>query len=166
MEGRVGPQRPREHYETALRWMREAADESGMFLSFVMPHLKQGGEAEMTFGHMIRINEDVIKGGWGRWSENKRGQKREGWSVYANAVDGLTWWSDAAQRSGIILDPDFLRMNRFATDAEKMSAISLCVVAGAAIAVADQHDSIGGDLWLYTHRELLKLHDDGFVGAR
>ncbi|HOO21541.1 MAG TPA: DUF5116 domain-containing protein, partial [Kiritimatiellia bacterium] len=37
--GRVGPDRPREHYETALRWMREAADERGMFLSLVMPHL-------------------------------------------------------------------------------------------------------------------------------
>ena len=163
-EGRVGPDRPREHYETALRWMREAADERGMFLSLVMPHLYHDAAAERTTGHMIRINEDAATGGWAKWSDWFRGQKRPGWSVYGNAADGLAYWSRLAGRGQVILDPDFIRLNTFATDDEKRSVISLCLLAGAPIAVADQHDTIGDNLRFYTNPELLELNRDGFVG--
>ncbi|MCZ7593448.1 MAG: hypothetical protein M5U15_15505 [Kiritimatiellae bacterium] len=162
--GRTGPKRPREHYITALRWMREAADERGMFLSLVMPHLYEEAAAELQYGHMIRINEDTLEGGWFRWSENKRGEKREGWSVYANAADGLTYWSHIAGRGRMILDPDFIRLNTFANDDEKRSVISLSLMAGGAVTVSDQHHTIGTDLWLYANRELLELNYDGFVG--
>ena len=162
--GRVGPERPREHYVTALRWMREAADERGMFLSLVMPHLNDNATAERQYGHMIRINEDTAAGGWSKWSEWFRGQQRTGWSVYGNAVDGLTYWSRIAGRGRVILDPDFIRLNTFASDDEKRSVISLCLLAGAPIAVADQHDTIGDNLRFYTNPELLALNRDGFVG--
>lgn len=162
--GRTGPKRPREHYITALRWMREAADERGMFLSLVMPHLYEEAAAELQYGHMIRINEDTLEGGWFRWSENKRGEKREGWSVYANAADGLTYWSHIAGRGRMILDADFIRLNTFANDDEKRSVISLSLMAGGAVTVSDQHHTIGTDLWLYANRELLELNYDGFVG--
>ena len=160
----TGPTRPREHYVTALRWMREAADERGMLLSLVMPHLRHEGEAELKYGHMIRINEDAGEGTWHKWSDLWRGQKREGWSVYANAADGLTYWSHATGRGRIILDPDFIRLNTFANDDEKRSVVSLCLVAGGALTIADQHDTIGNDLWLYANREMLALNHDGFVG--
>ena len=163
-EGRVGPERPREHYETALRWMREAADERGMFLSLVMPHLYHDAAAERKTGHMIRINEDTGEGGWTKWSEWFRGQRREGWSAYGNAVDGLTYWSRIAGRGQVILDPDFIRLNTFATDDEKRSVISLCLLAGAPVTVADQHHTIGDNLRFYTNPELLELNRDGFVG--
>ncbi len=42
--GQVAPDRPREEYATALRWMREAADLYGMQLSFAMPHLYEEAE--------------------------------------------------------------------------------------------------------------------------
>lgn len=162
--GRTGPKRPREHYITALRWMREAADERGMFLSLVMPHLYHEAEAEIQYGHMIRINEDTGEGGWHKWSENWRGEKREGWSPYANPADGLTYWSYIAGRGRMILDPDFIRINTFANDDEKMSVISLSLISGGPVTVSDQHDTIGADLWLYANREMLALNHDGFVG--
>ncbi|MDD4117528.1 MAG: hypothetical protein PHI39_04860, partial [Kiritimatiellae bacterium] len=90
--------------------------------------------------------------------------KREGWSVYGNAADGLAYWSRIAGRGRVILDPDFIRLNTFATDDEKRSVISLCLLAGAPIAVADQHDTIGDNLRFYTNPELLELNRDGFVG--
>jgi len=162
--GTTGPKRPREHYLTALRWMKEAADETGMFLSLVMPHLYNEAEAEIKYGHMIRINEDALEGTWHKWSELWRGQKRVGWSVYANPADGLTYWSYIAGRNRMILDPDFIRINTFATTDEKKSVISLCLLSGAPVTISDQHNTIGNDLWLYANRELLELNRDGFVG--
>lgn len=162
--GRVGPNRPREHYATALRWMREAAAERGMLLSLVMPHLYHDAELEAHPGAMIRVNEDTGAGGWSKWNNWFRGQRREGWSVYGNAVDGLTWWSRLAGRGRVILDPDFIRLNTFANDDEKRSVISMCLLAGAPIAMADQHDTIGRNLAFYTHPELLALNRDGVVG--
>jgi Alpha galactosidase C-terminal beta sandwich domain/Secretion system C-terminal sorting domain len=162
--GTVGPKRPREYYLTALRWMREAADANGVFLSLVMPNLTNEAEAEKQYGHMFRVNEDTGEGKWSRWSENARGQKRVGWSVYANAVDGLTYWSYLAGKNKVILDPDFIRLNTFANNDEKKSVLSLCLVSGGALTVSDQYNTIGNDLWLYQNKELTALNYDGFVG--
>lgn len=163
--GRVGPDRPREHYELALRWIREAAEETGMFVSLVMPHLNNEAELEQKYGHMIRINDDAAEGSWHKWSDYYRGERRSGWSVYANAADGLTYWSYIAGRNRMILDPDFIRLNTFGNTDEKMSVISYCLLAGAPVTAADQFNTIGSDIWLYANREMLELNDDGFVGA-
>ncbi len=162
--GRVGPQRPREHYEIALRWMREAVDEHGMFLSLVMPHLKNEGELEIKYGHMIRINEDVGTGGWQRFSSYQRGIRRPWWSQWANTFDGYVYWSRLSGRNKMILDGDFIRLNTMDTDEQKKSVISLHLMAGGPISPADQHNTIGSDLWLYQNMELLELNRDGFVG--
>ena len=162
--GTVGPKRPREYYLTALRWMHEAADANGVFLSLVMPNLTNEAEAEKQYGHMFRVNEDTGEGKWSRWSENARGQKRIGWSVYANAVDGLTYWSYLSGRNNVILDPDFIRLNTFANNEEKKSVLSLCLISGGALTVSDQNTTIGNDLWLYQNKELTALNADGFVG--
>ncbi|MEI6948641.1 hypothetical protein V9K67_15715 [Paraflavisolibacter sp. H34] len=162
--GKVGPARPRQQYLTALKWMREAADANGMFLSLVMPNLLYEAEGEQQYGHMVRINEDADAGTWTKWSEKDRGQKRLGWSVYANALDGLTYWSYLAGKGKMILDPDFLRLNTFASDDERKSVVSACLMAGAPVTVADQHHTIGNSLWVYQNAELLALNQDGFVG--
>lgn len=162
--GTVGPARAHEDYVTALRWMREAADSSGMFLSLVMPNLFNEAEVEQQYGNSMRIDEDAGTGQWQRWSDNARGVKRTGWSVYANAVDGLTYWSYIAGRNKIILDPDFLRLNTFANTDEKKSVISASIIAGGPVEIADQYNTIGGDLWLYSNTELLALNRDGFAG--
>jgi len=163
--GQVGRMdRPHEHYVTALRWMREAADANGMMLSLVMPNLFNEAEVELQSGHMIRINEDAGYGEWWKWSGKNRGVRYSNWSAYANAMDGLTYWSYLAGRGKMILDPDFIRINTFATHDEKQSVISACLLAGAPIAVADQHHLIGNDLWIYTNPEMTALNADGFVG--
>lgn len=162
--GTVGPTRPLAHYETALRWMREACAKNGIFLSLVMPNLNHEANLEAQYGHMIRINEDAGTGQWGRFSDNARGKRREGWSQYANAFDGLIYWSYLAGRHKLILDPDFIRLNTFANDDERKSVVSLCLLAGAPVTVADQYNSIGNSLWIYQNPELLALNTDGFVG--
>jgi len=162
--GKTGPIRPKEHYETALRWMREACDANGMFLSLVMPHLYKEGKIERKYGHMVRINEDTDIGSWKRWSENARGIRRQGWSQYANPVDGATYWSYIGGRNKMILDLDFLRLNTFDNDEEKKSVISLGFISGGSVTVSDRYNSIGDDLWLYQNKEMLALREDGFVG--
>lgn len=162
--GTVGPKRPRAYYETALKWIKEACDENGILLSLVMPHLYNDAELEKKYGHMIRINEDAGDGKWWKWSDNARGVKRTGWSVYANAMDGLTYWSEISGRGKMILDPDFLRINTFSNSEEKKSVVSACIISGGAVTVADRYNSIGDNLWVYQNKELLALREDGFVG--
>lgn len=163
-QGRIGPERPAADYETALRWMREAADENGQFLSLVMPHLKNEAEMELRYGHMIRINEDVGTGEWERFNNYARGVRRDWWSQWANTFDGYTYWSHLSGRNRMILDGDFIRINTMANDDEKRTVISLHLIAGGPLSPADQHHTIGDDLWLYQNREMLALNEDGFVG--
>lgn len=162
--GTVGPNRPHEHYVTALRWMKEACDANGMFLSLVMPHLKNEAAEEIKYGHMIRINEDTGTGGWARFNDFDRGIRHNWWSQWYNTFDGYTYYSYIAGRNKMILDGDFIRLNTFANDDEKKTAISLNLIAGGPVTVADQHNTVGGNLWLYQNTEMLALNQDGFVG--
>ncbi|MCE3251513.1 MAG: Dextranase [Cellvibrio sp.] len=159
------PGRSREHYELMLKWMKEACDKHGIFLSLVMPHLKNEGALEVQYGHMIRINEDAGKdAGWGRWSELDRGNRRAHWSQWANAVDGFTYWSKLSGRGKMILDGDFIRLNTFGGDNERKSAVSLSLIAGGPVTIADRVNSIGDHGWVFQNEELLALNKDGFVG--
>jgi len=160
----VGPERSLEHYETALRWMREACDANRMFLSLVMPNLYNEAATEVQFGHMVRINEDVASGAWSRFNNFERGIRHSTWSQYYNTFDGYTYWSHIAGRDSMILDGDFIRINTMANEEEKKTVISLHLMAGGPLSVADQYSSIGEDLWLYQNEEMLALNQDGFVG--
>ncbi len=160
----VGPDRPHEYYVTALRWMREACDANGMFLSLVMPNLYDEAATEIQFGHMVRINEDAGNGTWTRFSDMDRGIRYSGWSQYHNAFDGYIYWSHISGRNKMILDGDFIRINTMANDEEKKTLISLHLMAGGPLSVADQYSTIGNDLWLYQNTEILELNQDGFVG--
>ncbi|MDC2625052.1 hypothetical protein [Bacteroides ovatus] len=60
--------------------------------------------------------------------------------------------------------PHFIRLNTFNTDAEKESVISLQLMAGGPITVADQHNTIGDNLKFYQNEEMLALNTDRFVG--
>lgn len=162
--GTVGPQRTKDQYEKALRWMREACDANGVYLSLVMPNLFNTAELEQKYGHLIRINEDAGEGTWYKFSDKDRGHHYETWSQYANAFDGFVYWSRLTGNSKVQLDGDFLRINTFANDTEKRSVISLNVLAGGPVTVADQYNTIGNDLWLYQNSELLELNAAKFVG--
>ncbi|HSM26931.1 MAG TPA: hypothetical protein VK855_02380, partial [Thioalkalivibrio sp.] len=162
--GQVGPDQPRENYATALRWMREAADLYGMQLSFAMPHLYNDAELERQYAHGFRINDDVDFGKWWHFSEKSRGIRYDDWSQWANAVDGFTYWSFVSGRDKVRLDGDFIRMNTYSTDVERRTVISMHLVAGGPIAVADSYDTIGANVWVYQNEELLALNEDAFVG--
>ena len=162
--GQVGPDRPREDYATALRWMREAADLHGMQLSFAMPHMYNQGELERQYAHSVRISEDVDYGEWWKFSEKDRGTYFYHWPQWANAADGFTHWSYVTGRDKVRLDGDFIRMNTYETDIERRTVISMHLMAGGPIAVADRYDTIGNNVWVYQNEELLALNRDGFVG--
>lgn len=162
--GTVGPVRTLANYQTALQWMREACDANGMFLSLVMPNLTNDGVTEQKYGHMVRIDEDCTDGGWTRFSENVRGVKRSGWSQYANPFDGYSYWSKIAGKGKMILDGDFIRLNTYSNDEERKTVVSLHLLAGGPLSVADQYNTIGASLWIYQNEEMLALNADKFVG--
>lgn len=162
--GTVGPNRPHEQYVKALRWMREACDANGVYLSLVMPNLFNNGEVEKQYGHLIRINDDAREGGWFRFSESERGKRFTTWSQYANPFDGFVYWSILTGANKVQLDGDFIMINSYANDTEKRSVISLNVLAGGPVTISDQHNTIGNDLWLYQNTELLDLNALKFVG--
>jgi hypothetical protein len=156
--------RPREHYETALRWMREACDERGVFLSLVMPNLHNEGELERRYGHLYRINEDMATGGWWRFSDNARAVRKRNFSQFRNTFDGMIYFSRYTGPGMAMLDGDFNRLNTFATDEERKAVVSLNVIAGGAVTVSDQWNTIGDSLWIWQNDELLSLSREGFVG--
>ena len=159
-----GPERSTEEYEKALRWIREACDQNNIFLSLVMPELKDNSVSENKYGHMIRINEDLGDGGWARFNNLDRGIRHSWWSQYYNTFDGYTYWSFISGRKKLILDGDFIRLNSMANDAEKKTVISLHLMAGGPLSIADQYNSIGNNISYYQNEEMLALNKDGFVG--
>lgn len=169
--GTVGPDRRNSYinglsyYETALKWMREACDANGMFLSLVMPNLYTDANIEQKYGHMVRVDEDCAEGGWYRFSDSSRGQQRVGWSQFANPFDGYVYWSKIAGRDKMILDGDFIRLNTYANDEERKCVVSMHLMAGGPVSIADQYNTIGSNSWIYKNEEMLALNQDGFVGT-
>jgi hypothetical protein len=79
-------------------------------------------------------------------------------------MDGYAYWSYIAGREKMILCGDFIRLNTFNNDTEKKTVVSQHLMAGGPLGIADQHNTIGADLWLFQNQEMLALNRDGFVG--
>lgn len=162
--GIVGRGYGRECYELALEYICKAAKRYGIFTSLVMPHLKNDAELEKKYGNMVRIVADTGNGGWNHFSDDNRGNVKDGWPNCMNMFDGFIHWSKVTGREQVIPDGDFIRLNTFSTDAEKESVISLQLMAGGPVTVADQHNTIGDNLKFYQNEEMLALNTDRFVG--
>ena len=119
-----------------------------------MPHLYYDAEIEKLCGNMVRIVSDTANGGWWHYSDCERGKSYTTWPNCLNMFDGFVYWSHISGRGKVLLDGDFIRLNTFNTDAEKESVVSLQLMAGGPVSIADQ----------YTNTELLALNADGFVG--
>ena len=162
--GTVGRGYGRENYQLALQYICESAQRYGVFTSLVMPHLFDHADLEKRYGNMVRIVADTGDGGWGHFSANERGKIYGSWPASMNMFDGFLHFSDVAGRNSVILDGDFIRLNTFGTDEEKQSVISLQLMAGGPVTVADQYHTIGDNLRFYQNSELLALNTDRFVG--
>lgn len=162
--GVVGHGYGRESYARALNYIAEAAKKYGIFTSLVMPHLYNDGEVEAQYGNMVRIVADTAKGGWNHCSAQDKGRSYTTWPNCMNMFDGFTYWSHISGREKVILDGDFIRLNTFNTDAEKESVVSLQLMAGGPVTVADQYHTIGDNVKFYQNTELLELNTDRFVG--
>lgn len=150
-------------YAKAMQWIREAAGED-MFLSMVMPHLLNNAAVERENGDMIRMSADTFHGDWGYVSSRWRWANSTTWPQTGNAFDGLIRFSPLAVPGDMILDGDFMRMNKLASDDERRFLQSLMVMGGSALAVADQHDTGDSHKWVYQNAELNTLNRLGFVG--
>ncbi len=162
--GVVGRGYGREAYAMALTYIAQAAKKYGVFTSLVMPHLYNDAELEARYGNMVRIVADTGTGGWAHCSATDKGKAYGTWPNCNNQFDGFVYWSHITGRDEVIVDGDFTRLNTFSTDAEKQTVISLQLMAGGPIAVADQYNTIGNNLSYYTNSEMLALNEDGFVG--
>ncbi len=150
-------------YIQALEWIKEAAA-GRIFLSLVMPNCFEHCKTELEYGDMIRIDDDCFEGGWDFVSNRRRGEQRPIWPQYGNAFDGFLGFADIGGRGQMILDGDFMRLNTMANDRERVFMVSLMVMGGSALAIADQFDTLGESAWVYQNRELLELNELGFVG--
>ena len=162
--GVVGRGYGRDTYELALKYISESATKYGVFTSLVMPHLNDKAALEAKYGNMVRIVADTGNGGWVHFSDTQRGTVYDTWPNCMNMFDGFVHWSQISGRGKVILDGDFIRLNTFASDDEKESVISLQLLAGGPVTVADWYDTIGDDVRFYQNSELLELNSDGFVG--
>ncbi len=162
--GIVGRGYGRDLYARAMSYIAEAAKKYGIFTSVVMPHLYDDAILEAKYGNMVRIVADTAGGGWWHCSAQDKGKSYANWPNCMNMFDGFTYWSHIAGRDKDILDGDFIRLNKFSTNAEKEFVISLQLMAGGPVTVADQYHNIGKNLKFYTNPEMLALNADRFVG--
>lgn len=162
--GMVGRGYGREAYIRALAYIAQSAKKYGIFTSLVMPHLNNDAEVEARYGNMVRIVADTGNGGWRHTSTHDHGRSYTSWPNCMNQFDGFNHWAHITGRDKVILDGDFLRLNKYDTDAERQTAVTLQLMAGGPVAVADQPQTIGDNLPFYTNSELLALRRDGFVG--
>lgn len=180
-----------DEYRLALQYISEAAKKYGVFTSIVMPNMKEHGKYEAQYGDMVRIVDDTCEGGWDHISSRWRGSqyiKVDEWPAANNQFDGFTYWSDITGRGTVIADGDFQLMRRLSSDAERQTCVTLQLMAGGPIAVADQWNTIGYDasqvpsndytyndsyysearaahnVSFYQNEELLELNKDKFVG--
>lgn len=162
--GIVGHGYGRESYARALCYIAESAKKYGIFTSLVMPHLYNDAEVEAKYGNMVRIVSDTAGGGWWHCSAQDKGKSYTTWPNCMNMFDGFSYWSHIAGRDKVIMDGDFIRLNKFDTDAERETVVSLQLLAGGPVTVADQYNTIGDNLKFYTNSEILELNADKFVG--
>ena len=162
--GIVGRGYGRESYARALAYIAESAKKYGIFTSLVMPHMYNDAEVEAKYGNMVRIVADTGGGGWWHCSAADKGKSYTNWPNCMNMFDGFTYWSHIAGKEKVILDGDFIRLNTFGSEAEKQTVVSLQLMAGGPVTVADQYSTIGDNMKYYTNSELLELNKDRFVG--
>lgn len=162
--GNVGRGYGRGVYARAMNYIAEAAKKYGIFTSVVMPHMYDDALVEAKYGNMVRIVADTGGGGWWHCSASDKGKSYANWPNCMNMFDGFTYWSHISGREKVILDGDFIRLNKFLTKAEKEFVISLQLMAGGPVTVSDQYHNIGDNLQFYTNPEMLALNADRFVG--
>ncbi len=151
-----------ERYEKALRWISEEAGDD-LFISLVMPNSFNHAATEIPYGDMFRISDDCFAGDWNFVSARRRGQVKNNWPMYANVFDGFIGFSEVSAPGKIMMDGDFMRLNKLANNEERKFLFSLMIMGGSALAIADQYDTATDDVVaIYKNEELLELHNMGF----
>ena len=151
-----------DRYQRALKWIKEEARDE-IWVSLVMPNCYDTAWAEQRYGDMFRISEDVFGGGIDFVSGRRRGVYQSRWANWGNIFDGFIYFS-GVDRNRAVMDGDFVRLNTCSTDNERRFWLSLLVMAGSPVSIADQYDSPNIDNFkhLYCNAELISLAREGF----
>ena len=169
--GMAGRGYGRDEYRLALKYISESAAKYGVFTSIVMPNMYNDAKYEKKYMNMARIVADTFGGGWDHTSGRLRGGVFNGWPTCHNEFDGFIHWSHITGRGKMIPDGDFIRLNTFSNDEERMSSISLQLMAGGPVSIADnpidasvRNYDLPSLLKFAQNKEMLALNADGFVG--
>lgn len=153
-------------YAEALRWINEAAG-NDMLIKQDINYCFHSCSAEAQNVDVLRITDDVGTEGWG-WKALATNEAVQNcqyvdtypteppapspadpnywlWYRWGNAWDGLACDAAQAAKEHYVMDPDFVDMNTFATAAERQTAMSLFLMAGASIDMTDYCDNDTAD---------------------
>ncbi len=87
-----------------------------------------------------------------------------GWSEWNNTFDAMINYSDITGTNKIILDGDVIIAHSFETDSEAEAAVSLSIMAGGGVGMADMPEKLADWAWVYKNREILGLNKEGLIG--
>ncbi len=147
-------------YKKALQWISSEAGDD-IIVSLVMPNCYNEAQTEIPYGDMFRISADCFGGGWDFVSARRRGVRNGAWPQFENLFDGFVHFSSIS-RSKILMDGDFVRLGTCKREEEKQFWITLLVMAGSPIAIADQYNTIGANLKYYQNARVNALVEEGF----
>lgn len=161
----------RSEYQLALKYVHDAAVKYGVFTSIVMPNMYNDAKYEKKYMDMARIVADCFNGGWDHCSDRYRGGVVNGWPTCFNQFDGFIHWNHITGKGKVIPDGDFLRLNTYSSDEERKTAISLQLMAGGPVAIADnpidasaRNYNLPSLIKFAQNKEMLVLNKDGFIG--
>lgn len=160
----------RDEYRLALKYISESAAKYGVFTSIVMPNMYNDAKYEKKYMNMARIVADTFGGGWDhvRPPARRRVQRLAHLPQRVRRLHPLV----AHHRRGkMIPDGDFIRLNTFSNDEERMSSISLQLMGRGPVSIADnpidasvRNYDLPSLLKFAQNKEMLALNADGFVG--
>jgi hypothetical protein len=157
-----------DRYVKLIRWINEAA-ENKIIIVLCLPIGMNHLQDERRYGHAVRVVGDYNKEGWGHTSSiNQFTSRDNAWPLADNVFDGLIASSDitGTGTDKCIASPDFYTFHDTATLDEKKTAITLRIIAGAAVEFGDSYIDIGGNenANYLRNSELTSLNLQGFMG--
>ena len=150
-----------ERYEKALRWIAEEG-RRWSFISLVMPNSFNQAATEIPYGDIFPATVMTVCRRLGFCKCPKKGQVKRTGQCMPMSLMALSLFR-SIRPGKIMMDGDFMRLNKLADNEERKFLFSLMIMGGSALAIADQYDTATDEVEaIYKNEELLELHNMGF----
>lgn len=164
MRGYVSCGYGRERFELGLSYMAEAAKKYGIMTSCGLSWHYNHSELESQYFHIMRVERDLGNGGWDHVSQCGVNAPYNDWLFDRNQFDALTFTSDITGWDKIRINPEMLMIHRLSNAAERRFNVSIAMMSGGPIVIADWPDDLGAYDRFYINEEINAIHLDNFVG--